>query len=195
MAVTVTNLIAGPGTLYSGTAFTVTYTQTPEPGDTAVNTTPPATAWTDVGGTSDGVNLEVGREYMELEVDQIVDVPERRLTKRELSLATNLAEATLENLALSSNETAAATVASASNYKTYNPTFSTSATQPTYVPLIFDGYGPSQFRRRVIARKMLSVEPVGIAYKKDAQSMWSVRWAAHYVSSTLPPFKIVDQTS
>lgn len=193
MAVTVTNLIQGPGTLYKGTQFTTTYSQAAEPGDTAVNASPSATAWTDVGGTQDGVNLEIGREYAELEVDQIVDVPERRLTKREFAIATNLAEATIENLALAMNEVAA-TVITGSGNKTFSPTPGSSATQPNYVPLILDGYAPSQLRRRVIGRKMLSIDPIAIAYRKDAQAVWTVRWAGHYVDASTPLFKVIDQT-
>jgi len=194
MAVTVTNLIAGPATLYKGTQYTGSYDQSPEPGDTSINAAPAASAWSDVGGTQDGVNLEINREYMELEVDQIVDVPERRLTKREFFISTNLAEATIENLALTLNE-ATATVTTGSGFKTFVPTITTSATQPTYVPLLFDGFAPSQNRRRVIGRRMLSIDPVSTTYRKDGQTMWNARWAGHYVSSTLAPFKVIDQTS
>jgi hypothetical protein len=194
MGVTVTNLIQGPGTLYKGEQYTGAYTQTPEPGDGAINSAPAASAWDDVGGTQDGVNLEIGREYAELEVDQIVDIPDRRLTKREFAIATNFAEATLENLALSSNELEA-TVTTGSGFKTFIPTTTTAATQPTYVPLIFDGFAPGQFRRRVIARRMLSVDPITIAYKKDAQTVLSGRFVGHYVSDSLAPYKVIDQTS
>lgn len=192
MGVTVTNLIQGPGTMYRGTAYTGAYSSAAEPADSAVNTTPQSSAWTDVGGTQDGVTLEIGREYAELEVDQIVDIPERRLTKREFSLSTNMAEATLENLAVVSNDTAPT---SATGYKVFTPTFTSAATQPTYVPLIFDGYAPSQFRRRVIGRRMLSIDPITIAYKKDNQTVLNVKWAGHYVDSSTAPYKVVDQTS
>lgn len=194
MAVTVTNLIAGPGTVYKGTQYTGSYSQSAEPGDTAVNAAPAASAWTDVGGTQDGVNLEVNREYFELEVDQIVDVPERRLTKREFFISTNLAEATVENLALIANE-ATTTVTSGSGFKTFIPTITTSATQPTYTPIILDGYAPSQYRRRVIGRRMLSIDPIQTTYRKDGQTMWNARWAGHYVSDSLAPYKVIDQTS
>lgn len=192
MGVTVTNLIQGPGTLYRGTSYTGAYTTTAEPTNAAVNTTPQSSAWTDVGGTADGVNLEVGREYAELAVDQIVDIPDRRLTKREFSIATNLAEATLENLAFVMNDTAPT---SGSGFKYFEPTNTSAASQPTYVPLLFDGYAPGQFRRRVIARRMLGTEPVTFAYKKDQQTFWTVKFVGHYVSDTIPPWKIVDQTS
>lgn len=192
MGVTVTNLIAGPGTLYKGTQYTGAYSSTAEPANSAVNTTPQSSSWTDVGGTQDGVNLEIGREYFELAVDQIVDIPDRRLTKREFTLATNMAEATIENLAFVSNESAPT---SGSGFKVYEPVNTVAASQPTYVPLIFDGYAPSQYRRRVIGRRMLSIDPVTIAYKKDTQTVLNVKFAGHYVSESLAPYKVVDQTS
>jgi hypothetical protein len=194
VSVTVLNLIQGPGTLYRGTRYSNTsaYTGTAEPADAAVNTTPQSSAWTDVGGTKDGVNLEFSQEFSELEVDQLIDIPDRRQTKREFNITTNLAEATLENLAVALNETAPTT---GSGYKTFEPTDGVSATQPYYVPLIFDGYAPSGYRRRVIARRMLSVEAVGVPYKKDDQTVFPVKFGAHYVSSSLRPWKIIDQTS
>lgn len=192
MGVTVTNLIQGPGTLYRGASYTAAYSAAAEPANSAINTTPQASAYTDVGGTSDGVNLEIGREYAELAVDQIVDIPDRRLTKREFSVATNLAEATLENLAFSMNDTPPV---SGAGFKYFEPTNTSAASQPIWVPLLFDGYAPSSFRRRVITRRMLGIDPITFAYKKDAQTVWSIKFAGHYVSETIAPWKIIDQTS
>ncbi len=186
MTVSVANLIQGPGTLYRGV-----YGAT-EPADAAVNTTPQSSAWTDVGGTSDGVTIEINREYAELAVDQIVDIPDRRLTKREFTISANLAEPTLENLAYVSNDTQPT---SGSGFKKFEPTTTTAATQPTFVALLFDGYAPSQFRRRVIGRRMLSTDSITFAYKKGDQTMFNVKWSGHYVSSTIAPFSITDQTS
>lgn len=182
MAVTTSNLIMGPGTLYKG-AFGAT-----EPVDTATATAP-STPWTDVGGTSDGVEITIAQEYKEMEVDQIVDVPERRLTKREATLKTNLAEATLDNLSLAMN---GATIATGVGYTSLSPINGNSATQVTYSALLFDGYAPAGFPRRVIGRKMLSTSDVKFAYKKDEQTVFTVEFSAHFVSSTVPPFKVVD---
>lgn len=186
MGVTSANLIQGPATLYNGL-----YGAT-EPTDTLVNTTPASSAWTDVGGTQDGVTLNVNQTYSELEVDQIVDVVGRRLTKREFGVKTNLAEATLELLALSLNDTAPT---SAAGYKTFDPTNASSATQPNYFATILDGYAPGGFRRRLIGRRMLSTANVESAYQKDKQTLIPVEFAGHYVSSSIKPFHIVDQTS
>lgn len=184
MAVTTSNLVQGPADGYVG-LFGAT-----EPADSAVNTAPVASTWTDIGGTLEGATINVAQEYAELLVDQIVDTPERRLTKRDTSVATQMAEPTLENLAYSLN---GGTVTASAAYKTYDPDASTSATQPTYKALLLDGYAPNSKRRRLIVRKVLSVEAVESAYKKDEQTTLTVTWNSHYVSSVIKPFRITDQ--
>lgn len=187
MAVTVGNLIMGPGTMYTGD-FGAT-----EPADALINASPAASAWTDVGGTMDGVELAITQEYTELNVDQIVDIPGRRLTKRDFTVKTNLAEPTLEHLDYLMNS-ATGGVITGSGYKTLEPDVSNSATQPNYKAFIFDGYAPSSLRRRVIGRKMLNVEDIAFAYKKDEQTVFTVSLSGHYVSSVIKPFKVVDGT-
>lgn len=189
MPVTATNLTAGPGTLYTG-AFGAT-----EPLDSAVNSLPASAAWTDAGGTQDGSTITLSREFFELEVDQIVDTPGRRLTSRDIQVKTNMAEPTLANLTVALNGgTQTATAA----YATYDPDNTTAATQPTYKALLLDGFAPqtaaaATMRRRVIVRKVLSIEDVETDYKKDGQTLFPVTFAAHYVSSVITPFHIVDQ--
>jgi hypothetical protein len=184
MAVTAANLIMGPGTLYAADFGTV------EPADTAVGTAP--ADFEDVGGTQDGVTLTLAQEYTELEVDQIVDVPGRRLTKREFTLETNMAEPTLENLAVAMN---AGDVTTGTGFKSLEPVEGNSATQPNYKALIFDGFAPGGFPRRVIVRKALSTDDVEFAYSKEDQTVFSVTFSAHYVSSSIKSFKIVDGTA
>ena len=151
MAVTVSNLIMGPGTLYKGDEGAT------EPADSDVtsplNETSVSGEWIDLGGTNGGVTLELDQEYTELEVDQIVDIVERRLTKREFKVNTSLAEPTLENFVIANN---GGTVTTGSGFKTFDPKQDTSATQPTYVALIFDGIAPSSLRRRVVTIRRLS---------------------------------------
>lgn len=193
MGVTVTNLIQGPATLYTGASYTGAYSAAAEPANAAINTTPQASAYTDVGGTVDGVNAEHAMEWGELAVDQILDVADRRQTKREFTIATNMAEATLENYAIAVNDSPPVT---GSGFKYFEPNNTyPSVFVPNYRPLLFDGFAPTQFRRRVIARRMLSMDPVAFAYKKDGQTILTTKWGGHYVSSSIAPYKIVDQTS
>ncbi|MDQ0907789.1 hypothetical protein QFZ22_003774 [Streptomyces canus] len=192
MAATVSNLVQGPATLYIG-SFGAT-----EPANAAVNSTPQTSAWTDLGGTTDGVELSIQQEYKELEVDQVVDIPGRRLVKRDMSVKTNLAEATLTNLNYALNDGTVA--ASGTGYSgAYTPAFTDSATQPTYRALIVHGWAPGNGsnnqskRRMVILRKVLSSDNVEFAYKKEDQTVFSVTWSVHYVDGSTAPFKIVDE--
>lgn len=193
MAATVANLVQGPATLFIG-AFSLTGAF--EPADAAVNTAPASSAWTDLGGTTDGCTLNINQEYKELEVDQVIDVAGRRLTKRDMSVKTNLAEPTLANLIYALNDGTAATGTGFSNY---TPAFTDSATQPTYRALIVWGWAAAagannqSKRRMVILRKVLSTDNVEFAYKKEDQTVFSVTWSVHYVSNTLSPFKIIDE--
>lgn len=195
MATTVANLVQGPATLYIGT-FDGTTTR--EPTNAAVNAAPAASAWTDLGGTSDGAEISIEQEYKELEVDQVVDIAGRRLVKRDMSVKTNLAEPTLQNLLYSLNDGTIA--ASGTGFSgTYEPAFTDSATQPTYRALLLHGWaagagaGGQSKRRMVHLRKVLATDNVEFAYKKDEQTMFSVTWSIHYVSTSIAPFKIVDE--
>lgn len=186
MSVNTGNLIQGPATLYSG-AFGAT-----EPTDAAVNTTPATSAWTDLGGTQDGVKFGADQTYSELEVDQITLRVGSRLTKADYTIETSLAEATLENLSLTLN---GGTSASGAGFKSYEPNVTSSATQPNYFAVILDGYAPQQFRRRIIGRKVLNVDSVELAYTKDKQTLIPAKFAVHFVSGSIAPIHIVDQTS
>lgn len=179
MPVTSTNLIQGPATLYTG-LFGAT-----EPATVA---TTPATGWTDVGGTKDGVELGINDEYAVLDVDQIIYEVARRRTKRVVTVKTQLAEATLANLAL-----AIANTAPVANV--LNADDGLAAFAPAYGAVLLDGIAPGGFRRRVIVRKTLPTDSVGVAYKKDGQTLIPVTWTAHWVSASIAPFIITDATS
>lgn len=189
MSVTVTNLIMGPGTIYQGAFGAV------EPFDYNVNLVPPSSSWTDIGGTLNGITLSVDQSYTELMVDQLVDSIGRRLTKREFLVTTQMAEPTLANLttALNGATSAAGATSAGGTYQTLEPLFATSATQPTYIALVIDGYAPNSLRRRAIFRRMLSTAKVDTAMDKAKQTVFTVSFNGHYVSSVIAPIHVVDQ--
>jgi len=176
MGVTSTNLIQGPATLYFapfGTAEPLTVAAVP------------AVDWVDLGGTKDGVEMAIADEYAVLEVDQIIYEIGRTRTKRMLTVKTNLAEATLENLARSINNTApAANVLEGDD--------GVAAFIPSYGAILLDGLAPGGFRRRAIFRKVLQTDAVASSYKKDGQTLIPVTFAGHWVSTSIRPFKIED---
>lgn len=191
----VDNLIQGVGYLYIAT-FGAT-----EPADNALGDAPPSGDWTNLGFTMDGVTLNVTQEYSQLTVDQLADEVDSRIISRQFRISTNLAEATLESLnyALNSNGvlTPDNTAASASGSGTdkFEPSEGLTSTAPTYKALIFDGVAPSGLVRRVIVRRALQVGEIEVEYKKDGQTVFPVEFAAHYVSPSVRPYKIVDQTA
>lgn len=187
MPVTATNLALGPGDLYTGT-FGAT-----EPTDADINDAP-GVGWTTCGGTQDGVNLIVDQKYTALEVDQVVDVVGRRLTSREIQVETNLAELTLDNLKTTLNG-GTVTNDAVNSTTAYELDYATSATQPGYYALLIDAFGPNSKRRRIVVRKTLSTDKVSFAYSKDKQSVYTVQFSAHYVSSSISPLRVVDDTS
>lgn len=178
MTVTSTNLIQGPATLWWG-AFGVT-----EPVSVA---TAPGAGWTDLGGTKDGVELSIADEYSVLEVDQIIYEVERRRTKRVVTIKTQLAEATLENLARAINNTQPASSALTADD-------GLAAFAPSYGAVLLDGIAPGGFRRRAIVRKVLGTDAVASAAKKDGQTLIPVTFTGHWVSASIRPFVITDAT-
>lgn len=179
MTVTSTNLIQGPATLYAAD-FGAT-----EPATIA---TAPTTPWLDLGGTKDGVELGVVDEWAVLEVDQVIYEVGRNRTKRVVTIGTNLAEATLANLALAMNNTGPTT-------NVIEGDDGLTAFSPSYKAIILDGIAPGGFRRRVIVRKVLQTTAVKSSYKKDGQVLIPVLFTGHWVSTSIKPFKIEDATS
>lgn len=179
MGVTSTNLIQGPAVAYLAPFGTT------EPASIA---TAPGAGWVDPGGTKDGIELGIADDYAVLDVDQIIYEIARRRTKRVVTVKTSLAEATLANLAAAINNTApVANVLTADD--------GIAAFSPAYSALILDGIAPGGFRRRVTIRKTLATDSVGMAYKKDGQTLIPVTWTLHWVSASIAPFKVEDATS
>jgi hypothetical protein len=191
MAVQPLNLTQGPATLWYG-AF-----GSAEPADPAVSSSPSTPPWTDIGGTQGGVQFEVDNTYTPQEVDQLVDPVGARLTKRAITVTVKLAETTLNNLLLAQNNLISS--GSGTGYITSDPLTTTSATQPTYAALIVDGWAPTlstgaAARRRIIIRKVLSQAKVVLTYNMQNNTTYDCTFTAYYVSSSIPPYHIVDQT-
>lgn len=193
MPVAVTNLLAGPGTLWSA-PFGSTEPVTPQ---TAL-TTP----WVDVGGTNGGADLMVKTTWFDLAVDQIVDTPGRRMTSRDISVKTNLAEATLANLALALNEASTTVVTSGTGVTaaaTFTPSNGIGAFNPPSVACILQGNAPAALAttkfRRVILRAVHNTAGTGFSLKKDGQTFLGVELHTLYVSASIAPYIVTDDLS
>jgi hypothetical protein len=197
MAVNPNNICQGPAVIYWNT-FGAT-----EPPDTnAAITQPPnitgSPNYTDLGGTTGGVAFMVSHTYGQIKVDQLVDPVSARLTGRVIQVTFGLLEATLQNLYLAMNQAANQNILT--GVSTLDPITTTSATQPTFISLVLDGWAPTlatgiAARRRIIVRKVLSDVKATAKYDMTNQVTWECTFTAYYVSGTIAPFHIQDQTS
>lgn len=192
--VTVSRLVMGAGFLYIA-AFGAS-----EPAASAIESVPASADWTFLGGTLDGATLRQEVEWEELNADQIVDVAGRRVTKRVVELETALAENTLANLDYVLNQDGtitsnASTQGSATpGVDTYEPANNPYG-EPTYTAVLLDGPTAGGLTRRVIVRKVLANASYEHAYSKDGQRVTPVTFMGHYVTSSIDPYIIHEQTA
>lgn len=175
MAVTVTNILAGPATLYHGT-FGATE---PATADVA-----PGVGWTDLGGTDGGARLVVSQTYTPLTVDQVAMAVGTRKTEQSVSIATSLAEPTLENLGIALNATPAA--------DSLELDAEIGNEEPDYSAILLVGQKPGGGPRIVVIRRALSTESVEMAWTKDGKTMIPVTFTGYYVSPSVSAIKIDD---
>lgn len=155
--------------------------------------TAPAAPWVDAGGTSGGVKLQVSMDFKSLEVDQVPDEVGVRMTGRKVSVETELAEVTLENIKSLMN---GGTIATGTGFKKFEPLSSTASFQPTYSALLLRGYAPgatSGLLRHFIIRKILSTDGFEIEQSKDKQQGLKVKFGGYFISDSILPFAILDQ--
>lgn len=191
MSVVAANLIAGPADVYRGT-FGASETGL----DTSLNAVPATGVWTDMGGTQEGLTVNIGQEFQELSVDQVIDRVESRRTSRSVTVGTSLAEPTLDNFAWALN---GGTQATGTGWKDYQPAYQTDATQSVYAAMVADGWAPAVAgvakRRRMVFRKLLNVEGIEFAYTKDGQTLLPVSLQLHFVSTSIALFRLIDGTA
>ncbi len=176
MPVTPSNLLMGPAVVSVGPVGSV------EPPS---NATALAAAWRDVGGTSGGATLTIGQTYTPMTVDQIAMAVGSRKTGQEVTVATSLAEATLENLRMVLNQAAAAATFVELDAEISNA-------DPLYQAVCLTGQKPGGGPRRVYVRRTLSTEAIGIPFQKDGQTLVPVTFTAYYVSSTVKAVRLDD---
>jgi hypothetical protein len=186
-------VLQGAARMYTG-VFSLTAAF--EPALANINAAPQASAWTYCGFTSDGTTITINQTFSEMRVDQLTDRIGSKMTERELSVQANLAEATLENFTFGFN---GGTITTGSNYRYFEPVYDGTEQQPLYIAILLDGFAPSSStgvskRRRFCVRKVLSTENIETAYKKDSLTLVPVTFTSHYVTDTVAPFRIIDES-
>lgn len=121
-----------------------------------------AISGTDVGSTLGGVTIEKAVEYFEKKVDQVLDTIALTPISNKMSVKTNIAEGTLENLKLVWNEST--TIASTAQGRTLTGGITTATTERT---LSFNGKSPEGFNRTYTFHKVVAIGASAHAVKKD----------------------------
>lgn len=175
--VTVTNLLQGPAVLYVG-----------EPDDLEPQYTDTPIAplvWRDLGGTDGGARMVTGQTYSNMVVDQIALPVGSRLVSQEVTVATSLAEATLENLALALNQEAPVGGEIELDSEISNA-------EPLYRKFLIVGQKPGGGPRLIVIRRCLSTANVEMAWTKDNKTMIPVTFFGYYVDEATKALRISD---
>lgn len=197
MALTASNLVLGPARLRIG-AF-----GSAEPADSSVTpnglSTPPANPpWLEFGITDGGITFECDTTYTDLTADQVPMAVGARLTDQKMTVTAKLAEVTLANMNAALNYIGQ--TGSGTGYSTLDIPVGSITTQPQYSALIIDGVAPytvagNPALRRCIVRKVLSQTKISLAYDRKTQQGYNCTWTVYFVSDSVNPIHIVDQTA
>ena len=159
--------------------------------------------FTNVGYTSNGIELTFQPSFGEVQVDQVLDVARLFKDGMQVSLATSFAEATLENLlvAVAANTNDLDDLATSTGIGSGSQSFDINSGELGDVPLergivaVGPGTGdPSVDKERIyIGYRALSIENVVASAKRDAASMFDVTFRMLPLDDGMYG-KIVDRT-
>lgn len=155
--------------------------------------TPSWTNWNDVGSTDGGVKMSIAKSYANHTVDQVADWVASSITERHVTAQTDVVESgDIAKLSLVNNG-GTTTLSFNPSWDKYEPTTDLIATQETYIALGLEGVTLAGKKRIIIARRVLNVDSISFEFKKDGKTMYSLNFAGHYVSDTIPPWVIYSQ--
>ena len=152
-------------------------------------------AYTNVGYTTNGLELAFQPDFGEVAVDQLLDVARLFKQGMTVNLNTSFAEATLENLlvAIASNED----IATAANLSTLRMSAGDIGDVPLERGIVAVGPGSGSAtinkERIYVAYRALSIENVTVSAKRDEASMFEVSFRL-LPNDNASYGKIVDRT-
>jgi secreted trypsin-like serine protease len=159
-------------------------------------------AYTNVGYTMNGLELQFQPDFGEVAVDQILDVAKLYKQGMQVNLATAFAEATLENLllALAFKDTQLTGSKSASTGQVLNLSAGELGECPVERGIVAVGPGTGDcdasdsVERVYTAYRALSIENVTVSAKRDEPSMFEVSFRLLPEDTSGSYGKIVDRT-
>lgn len=204
---TANNIIVGGAQIYAGTAVTTglgfidgaAWT----PLTAAQSVTTGLGAFTDLGYTSNGIDLNIEPEYQDVQVDQALDAAILFKTSQRVSFATTLTETTLQNLARAVGQpTSDVDVLSGFNAAGEENTLTIKGGSlgsfPSEISLVAVANGPRvaalKGERVFEAFRAISVEAVSMAVKRNETTQFPVSFRClPQTDSTGAYMKIADR--
>jgi hypothetical protein len=197
------NIIVGAAALFiADETLTPSTLETPNANKSFRETLSDDAAYTNVGYTMNGLELQFQPDFGEVQVDQILDVAKLYKQGMQVNLATAFAEATLENLllALAYGDSKLSGNAATSAGKTLNLSAGDIGECPVERGIVAVGPGTgdcvdSAYVERVYsAYRALSIENVTVSAKREEASMFEVSFRLLPEDSSGSYGKIVDRT-
>lgn len=188
------NTIKGPANIWVA-AFGTTEPAQTQPALIA----DPGAGWTFVGATQGGISWEDDQTVTDTAADQVIDDIGGRVTKRKIIVTLNLLEPTLANLAIALNRFGTTNVGT--GITTYTPGQYNAGSIPAYSAILVDGQAPQiagggQARRRLIVRKTLNQNgKVSLDSDPQKDQMIAASFKSYFVSPSLDPYIVMDQTA
>ena len=200
---TSTNIIVGAAALFvADTTLTPGTLEAFVAGTSYKETLSNDAAYTNVGYTMNGLEMQFQPDFGEVQVDQILDVAKLYKQGMQVNLATAFAEATLENLllALAANADDLSGTKTTSAGRTLNLSAGDIGECPVERAIVAVGPGTgdcadSPYIERVyVAYRALSIENVTVSAKRDEASMFEVSFRLLPEDASGSYGKIVDRT-
>ena len=201
---TSTNIIVGAAALFvADTTLTPGTLEAFVNGESYKETLADDNAYTNVGYTMNGLEMQFQPDFGEVQVDQIIDVAKLYKQGMQVNLATAFAEATLENLLLAlagNNDDLAASGKLTSAGQTLNLSAGDIGECPVERGIVAVGPGTgdcadSPYIERIYAAyRALSIENVTVSAKRDEASMFEVSFRLLPEDTSGSYGKIVDRT-
>lgn len=188
------NIVQGPAYFYVGPFGSA------EPADSAATVVggAPGGVFVDAGFTETAVVIEEDQTWADLKVQQVAMAVGARLTDYLVTIKTQMAEISVNNLVTALNGLTTVTVSS--NYTTVDRVVTNSATQPNYACVIVDGWGPTlptgqPARWRHTIRKVISKPKIQRNYELTKKTVYDVTLQGYWVSPSISPVHEILQTA
>ncbi|GAB3115706.1 hypothetical protein GCM10027160_23450 [Streptomyces calidiresistens] len=187
-----TEILAGPGQLWYGRYGVATM---PDPEDVGKPLLA-ADGWTDAGATDGGLTQTVNQSTFAMRVDQVPDAVGYRITERDIQVSTNIAQASLWNLAIALNHDPEEFITEGTGYKRLALKPGQDGMLPDELTVVVAGWAPGgNLGRWAMLHRVTSIENVESAWVKDGMHLVPVTFGAMFVDSETPPVEWIDEVA